>query len=295
MQQCRKALEGFEVSVCENVMPKFGVLKTEDTQKTIRSIFLRRIVQAKGLNAAAERMSGPMMPTPAAVMQAMTLLAKGTDKTPGIGELIGVDVGGATTDIYSIAEGMPRQMNRVYKGLPEPYVKRTVEGDIGMRYSIEGVLAAAGAQRLAELSGLSPERVEALVQLLAHNTQTLPEHDTELEMLDYAVASMAVQTAVMRHAGTLDGNVYDARTDLRAERKGSERGAQGRRDGGSLIHSQRARQIARFACCDPAAPASLRPKKADIILDKRYILAAMGLLAQSEPEIALQIMKEEIN
>ena len=89
MQQCRKALEGCEVSVCENVMPKFGVLKTEDTQKTIRSIFLRRIVQAKGLSAAAEQMSGPMMPTPAAVMQAMTLLAKGTDKTPGIGELIG--------------------------------------------------------------------------------------------------------------------------------------------------------------------------------------------------------------
>ena len=111
MQQCRKALEGCEVSVCENVMPKFGVLKTEDTQKTIRSIFLRRIVQAKGLSAAAEQMSGPMMPTPAAVMQAMTLLAKGTDKTPGIGELIGVDVGGATTDVYSIAEGMPRQMN----------------------------------------------------------------------------------------------------------------------------------------------------------------------------------------
>ena len=295
MQQCRKALEGFEVSVCENVMPKFGVLKTEDTQKTIRSIFLRRIVQAKGLNAAAEQMSGPMMPTPAAVMQAMTLLAKGTDKTPGIGELIGVDVGGATTDVYSIAEGMPRQMNRVYKGLPEPYVKRTVEGDIGMRYSIEGVLAAAGAQRLAELSGLSPERVEALVQLLAHNTQTLPEHDTELEMLDYAVASMAVQTAVMRHAGTLEetytmlGQTFvQSGKDLSEVRRVVV-------TGGSLIHSQRARQIARFACCDPAAPASLRPKKADIILDKRYILAAMGLLAQSEPEIALQIMKEEIN
>ena len=56
MQQCRKALVGCEVSVCENVMPKFGVLKTEDTQKTIRSIFLRRIVQAKGLSAAAEQM-----------------------------------------------------------------------------------------------------------------------------------------------------------------------------------------------------------------------------------------------
>ena len=295
MQQCRKALEGCEVSVCENVMPKFGVLKTEDTQKTIRSIFLRRIVQAKGLSAAAEQMSGPMMPTPAAVMQAMTLLAKGTDKTPGIGELIGVDVGGATTDVYSIAEGMPRQMNRVYKGLPEPYAKRTVEGDIGMRYSIEGVLAAAGAQRLAELSGLSPERVETLVQLLAHNTQTLPEHDTELERLDYAVASMAVQTAVTRHAGTLEetytmlGQTFvQSGKNLCEVRKVVV-------TGGSLIHSQRARQIARFACYDPASPMSLRPKKADIILDKHYILAAMGLLSQREPEIALQIMKEEIN
>ena len=292
MQQCRKALEGCEVSVCENVMPKFGVLKTEDTQKTIRSIFLRRIVQAKGLSAAAEQMSGPMMPTPAAVMQAMTLLAKGTDKTPGIGELIGVDVGGATTDVYSIAEGMPRQMNRVYKGLPEPYAKRTVEGDIGMRYSIEGVLAAAGAQRLAELSGLSPERVETL---LAHNTQTLPEHDTELERLDYAVASMAVQTAVTRHAGTLEetytmlGQTFvQSGKNLCEVRKVVV-------TGGSLIHSQRARQIARFACYDPASPMSLRPKKADIILDKHYILAAMGLLSQREPEIALQIMKEEIN
>ena len=240
-------------------------------------------------------MSGPMMPTPAAVMQAMTLLAKGTDKTPGIGELIGVDVGGATTDVYSIAEGMPRQMNRVYKGLPEPYAKRTVEGDIGMRYSIEGVLAAAGAQRLAELSGLSPERVETLVQLLAHNTQTLPEHDTELERLDYAVASMAVQTAVTRHAGTLEetytmlGQTFvQSGKNLCEVRKVVV-------TGGSLIHSQRARQIARFACYDPASPMSLRPKKADIILDKHYILAAMGLLSQREPEIALQIMKEEIN
>ena len=141
----------------------------------------------------------------------------------------------------------------------------------------------------------TPERVEALVQLLAHNTQTLPEHDTELEMLDYAVASMAVQTAVMRHAGTLEetytmlGQTFvQSGKDLSEVRRVVV-------TGGSLIHSQRARQIARFACCDPAAPASLRPKKADIILDKRYILAAMGLLAQSEPEIALQIMKEEIN
>ena len=226
MQQCRKALEGCEVSVCENVMPKFGVLKTEDTQKTIRSIFLRRIVQAKGLSAAAEQMSGPMMPTPAAVMQAMTLLAKGTDKTPGIGELIGVDVGGATTDVYSIAEGMPRQMNRVYKGLPEPYAKRTVEGDIGMRYSIEGVLTAAGGTFRAFAGAGGDARAAARAQ---YADAAGARHGTGTARLRSCLHGRAdCRDAPRRYARR---NVYDARTDLRAERKGSERGAQGRRDG----------------------------------------------------------------
>ena len=39
-------------------------------------------------------------------------------------------------------------METVYKGLPEPYVKRTVEGDIGMRYSIHGIVEAAGMERV---------------------------------------------------------------------------------------------------------------------------------------------------
>lgn len=106
---------------------------------------------------------------------------------------------------------------------------------------------------------------------------------------------MAVQTAVTRHAGTLEetytmlGQTFvQSGKNLCEVRKVVV-------TGGSLIHSQRARQIARFACYDPASPMSLRPKKADIILDKHYILAAMGLLSQREPEIALQIMKEEIN
>lgn len=38
------------------------------------------------------------------------------------------------------------------KGLPEPYIKRTVEGDIGMRYSIRGIVDAAGIKTIAELA-----------------------------------------------------------------------------------------------------------------------------------------------
>ena len=115
------------------------------------------------------------------VLQAMELLANGCDGEPGIGELIAVDVGGATTDVYSIAEGMPEHMNTVYKGLPEPYAKRTVEGDIGMRYSIRGIVDAAGADRLSSLSGLSGERIAQLVEMLTQHPDAIPGGDEELE------------------------------------------------------------------------------------------------------------------
>ncbi|MBR6825659.1 MAG: glutamate mutase L, partial [Oscillospiraceae bacterium] len=121
-RQCSRILSeaGYEVHVCPNVMPKFGVLKIEDTQTKIREIFLDRIVQAKGLSKATDLLSDIMMPTPAAVLQAVELLSQGCEDETGIGDLVAVDVGGATTDVYSVADGMPEHMNTVYKGLPEP-------------------------------------------------------------------------------------------------------------------------------------------------------------------------------
>ena len=161
-RECEKILHGCDLHVCPNVMPKFGKLEIEPTQKKIREIFLDRIIQAKGLSRVTDLLSDIMMPTPSAVLSAMELLSKGTDGESGIGELVGVDVGGATTDVYSIADGMPEHMNTVYKGLPEPYAKRTVEGDIGMRYSIQGIVDAVGINRISELSGLTAERALAL-------------------------------------------------------------------------------------------------------------------------------------
>ncbi|WP_312643437.1 methylaspartate mutase accessory protein GlmL, partial [Hydrogenoanaerobacterium sp.] len=169
-RECQRILQGRQTYLCENVMPKFGVLNIEPVQNQIREIFLQRIVEAKGLSKANELVSGILMPTPAAMLKAMTLLADGCEGENGIGELIGVDVGGATTDIYSVANGMPAKANTVYKGLPEPYAKRTVEGDIGMRYSIHGIVEAAGIARVSELSGIPVGRAAELVDYLAEHT-----------------------------------------------------------------------------------------------------------------------------
>ena len=293
-RECERILAGHEVHLCENVMPKFGVLNIEPARKKIREIFLNRIIQAKGLSKAAELINGILMPTPSAVMRAMHLLAAGCEGESGIGDLIAVDVGGATTDIYSMADGMPQDASTVYKGLPEPFDKRTVEGDIGMRYSVRGIVEAAGIQRICQLSQLSRARVEELLAMLNEHKDMIPESGSDLEKLDFALASIAIETAVSRHAGTMEetytlmGLTYvQSGKDLRHVRQIII-------TGGSLIRTARTGEIAAHALASPAAPMSLRPLKAEIYVDRKYILAAMGLLSEYEPQIALRIMKKEL-
>ena len=293
-RECARILEGCETYICPNVMPKFGVLKIEETQKQIRQIFLNRIVQAKGLSAAAELLDDIMMPTPSAVLQAMELLSQGCEGESGIGELVAVDVGGATTDIYSIADGMPEHMNTVFKGLPEPFAKRTVEGDIGMRYSIQGIVDAAGLTRVSQLAGLSEARTTELVEYLKSNTETVPNGDPELEALDFALASMAIEEAVARHAGTIEETYTMMGQTYVQEGKNLTKVRQIVVTGGSLIHTKRTEQIAAYALYSPAQPASLRPRQADVWVDRTYIMAAMGLLSTHYPRTALRIMKKEL-
>lgn len=291
---CRRILEGTHpVSVCENVMPRFGEINIEPTQSRIREIFLERIVSAKGLTQAANLASGIVNPTPAAVMQAIRLLAEGTENEDGIGELIAVDVGGATTDVYTVCDGRPTRANTVFKGLPEPYAKRTVEGDIGMRYSIGGIVDAAGIGRIAELSGLKPMACEKRIEHLKAHTDEVPT-DEASEHLDYALASMAIDTAVGRHAGKIE-EVYtlmgagfvQTGKDLTNIRRIVV-------TGGSLIHTKRTEEIAAHALLGAEAPDSLRPQHARVLVDRSYILASMGLLSEVYPETALHIMKQSL-
>lgn len=291
--ECEELLENWETHVCENVMPKFNELNIEPAQQEIRQIFLNRIIQAKGLSKASELISGILMPTPAAMMAAMQLLAEGTESESGIGELAAIDLGGATTDVYSIADGRPVQANTIVKGLMEPYAKRTVEGDIGMRYSIWGIVEAAGIARVSSLSGIDVDRAEEMIRFLSENTEQLP-NDEEWERLDFALASLAVETAMTRHAGTLEP-VY---TPMGLAYSQAGKDLTGVRNivitGGAIIHTKRTGEIAAHSLQDPNYPGSLRPARAEFLVDRNYILAAMGLLGQYYPDTALKIMKKEL-
>ena len=234
------------------------------------------------------------MPTPAAVLNAMELLSKGTNKgEPGIGDLIGIDVGGATTDIYSMAEGAPERNNTVIKGIPEPFAKRTVEGDIGMRYSAAGIAQAAGTSAIENLSGLDGDRVWELLDYISSETSAMPTDD-DLKSLDFALASLAVKIGTGRHAG-ISEKVYTPLGEAFMQ-QGKDLTTVNKIivTGGSLIHNDKVKEIASQALYSFDEVDSLRPLEAEILVDKKYILSAMGLLGQYEPDIALRIMRKEL-
>ena len=291
---CKEILKDKNVFICENVMPQLEQPNVEPAQKQIREIFLQEIVKAKGLSDAEKLIGDILMPTPSAMLTAMKLFAKGTRHEEGIGDLVGVDLGGATTDIYSMCQGLPAQSGTVLKGLRETYAKRTVEGDIGMRYSIKGIVEATDIDRVCEISGLSERRAEELIEYLSVHTDVVPNGDEELIMLDKALASLAIETAVTRHAGHLEqyftpmGITYmQMGKDLTQVKKVIV-------TGGALIRTEKTAEIAEYALYNEMQAMSLKPKKADILVDRKYILAAMGLLSTNYPETALRIMKKEL-
>jgi uncharacterized protein (TIGR01319 family) len=285
------ALSGSDklVTYSPNVMPEFGRLELDPVNERIRELFISRIMDAKGISRASDIIGGVLMPTPAAVLEAAKLLADGAHirfgAEPGLGELLLVDVGGATTDVYSIAEGSPRDGVHLL-GLREPYAKRTVEGDLGLFHNLD-TLAAITADTLPDGERADFDRgVETLRAGLSATRGDVPER------YQTALARAAVRTAVYRHAGrvepvrTSDGEVWIQRgKDL-----GGVRLVIGA--GGPLAFSSDPLGALEGAAADGASPETLAPRAPRYMLDRRYILFAVGLLAQSEPAKALRIAKK---
>lgn len=283
-----------EVRLCENVMPEFNVLNIEPARMLIREIFLERIIRAKGLTKVQELVEGILMPTPSAVLNAAHYLSVGFEDEKGVGDLMVVDVGGATTDVYSINDGSPNMAGVILKGLPEPFEKRTVEGDLGVRYNAATLLDTAGVGNIAVRSGLTREEVVYSTGLVNENPGILPSDNEKISLLDNGLAAMAVRLATERHAGSIDteytpcGSVY--------VQTGKDMGRVGRiiGTGGPVINCSNPENILKEAMFDEANPGVLKPKKAEFYIDKKYILAAMGLLCVKYPEIAVRIMKKEL-
>lgn len=291
--KCKNILKNKETYVVENVMPQFGKLNINSAQNKIREIFLKKIIYAKGISKIDSLISEIIMPTPSAVMKSLELLSSGYEQESGIGELMAIDLGGATTDIYSIGYGNPQNSNVIYKGIEEPYVKRTVEGDIGMRYSIDGIVDYTSIDEISKILNLPKEKTLQMIEYLKNNPHIISS-EKEFINLDLVIAAKAIEIATKRHCGTRE-EIYTSNgvaylqngKDLTSIKNIIA-------TGGALIHLSDINKLIKYALYDLNQPYSLKPKKAKILVDKKYILSAMGLLSKLYPEIAIRIMKKEL-
>jgi uncharacterized protein (TIGR01319 family) len=276
---------GKNVIYTSNVMPEIGVLEVDAANDKIRDLFIARITEAKGIGDARSMIADVIMPTPAAVLEAARLLADGTAGQPGVGELLLVDVGGATTDVYSVAKGTPATGSLHVVGLPEPYAKRTVEGDLGLFHNLDTLTETVEADEMP--LGFH----EAVAAMCAEKSVPSGEEQIACHLL---LSKAAVRSAVNRHVGSLksvatpNGEVWLQRgKDL--TQVGRLVGA-----GGPICFSADPAWVLEGALFDPGLPTLLKPKAPQMLLDAHYILFALGLLAQSEPAKALALMHKYV-
>ncbi len=285
------ASRGKDHVITDNVMPEIGVLEVDKVRAIIRELFISRIIEAKGLKNAEEFIDEILMPTPTAVLAAAKLLAEGADGEEGLGELAILDIGGATTDVHSVAKGDPTEPGLVKKGLPEPYVKRTVEGDLGMRYNASTIVQVAGEGFFREDRNNSGIDLHNSVGRFARNPETLPESEED-KVLDVNLARAATRFAMERHAGRIEttygpiGPVYiQYGKDLRDLKTviGT---------GGPLIFGSAPDLIIRETLFSEDNPFSLCPRNPEFYIDREYLLYAVGLLSEKEPLKALKLGKK---
>lgn len=277
--------------ICDNVMPSLNHLNVEPAREIIRDIFMEKIVEAKGMNTAENYINGILMPTPAAVLNAGRALSEGSEDENGISDLIILDIGGATTDVHSLAEGDPTRSGVTLRGLEEPYAKRTVEGDLGMRYSAISLLEACGKKKVKKYLNNKEIDIEKECEMRHNNIKMLPEGKDEVDF-DEAMAKAATEVSMERHVGYIESTYTPMGVLFTQTGKDLTKVKYLIGTGGVIVYSDNPEAILKAGLFESEQPNYLKPEKPKLLLDKYYILSAMGLLAEENKNLAIRLMKK---
>ena len=270
-----------ELYLTENVYPKLDALNVEPTRRVIQSVFERHIVQAPGMEDIRQLVTGEIMPTPGAVMQATKLLYE------DLGDLVVLDVGGATTDVHSVTPGSEELAPlAIY---PEPLAKRTVEGDLGVYVNRHNLLSLLNLEELARELGYPLEPI-------LEDYQPLPATPQQLA-LTAKLTETAARQALERHVGRWR-HLYSAQgrqtltegKDLTAVRTLLA-------TGGALTRLPQRQKIMEDLCQLNLGGQYLfpQPHQIQIAYDHHYIMASLGVMSLSHPQAALKLLHRSLN
>lgn len=289
--------------IVENVYPRLDELNVEPLREKIQDVFSKHIVTAPGMEKVRKITSGRIIPTPAAVLRAAELLYT------VFKDIAVIDVGGATTDVHSVTNGNPEL--RIIKAAPEPFSKRTVEGDLGVFYNVDKIVESSGGK----LKGIN-------------SVPALPHKKSEIEKVK-ALTLWAARAALRRHAGEIKtiygtygksdiiegrdltavktivgtggaltrlGGGKEILSSLKADPSGKKLFPGGLSRGG-VMESLDGTNGSSMEGLKKGSIESSGPKKKtglSVYIDERYIMAAAGVISDKYPKEALNILLESI-
>ena len=272
---------GIPVFLTENVYPRLDELNIEPCRKAIQKVFEQHIVRAPGMEYIRDMVTGPILPTPGAVMEAARLLYD------EIGDLVVLDIGGATTDVHSVSEGSPEIAALATR--PEPFSKRTVEGDLGLYVNAMHLVNAIGVDELDRELSIDTETVMAAYA-------PIPATDAQVKLTE-RLCLEAGQTAIRRHAGKYRYIYLPEGRKTLTEGKDLSLVKYIVGTGGALTRLPHRQKLLRQMADMNTSGAMLYPKPGEMTLlfDRDYIMASLGVLSKAYPKEALALMRRSVD
>ena len=267
----------------ENVYPKIDDLNVEPCRKVIQDAFEQHITHAPGMEHVRDMVNGPIIPTPGAVMECTKLLYD------CLGDLIVLDVGGATTDLHSVATESDKIARIMIS--PEPKAKRTVEGDLGVYVNRMKVIESIGEEQMrkdCEKMGIDLD--ETLASYVA-----IPKTEAEFKLVE-RLTKEAVLKAVERHAGIIRYIYGPSGRSTVAEGKDLTQVKYIVGTGGALTRLPHRVEIMEEIAKHNETGMMLFPTEhAQILVDNDYIMASLGVLSKRYREAAIKLLEKSLD
>lgn len=268
-------------SAADNVLPTIGVLDPLSAREAIREVFIAHVIGGKHLSTRVDLSKWVQAATPDAVLSGVELLADGTQEHPGIGDVVVVDVGGATTDVYSVTSPDLDAPPAEREAVATMWRSRTVEGDLGVRWNAPGIVEAA---RREGFLAAADDHLSTAAEVRRADPGYLPTSPKD-RSIDRELARLAAAVALRRHARphTVGAVRYPGKDLSRVSLVVGS--------GGVLRHSPTkvSTALVKAAVVDPAG-GWRTPDDARFIVDKKYVLAAAGLISRSDTDVAMRLL-----
>lgn len=267
----------------DNVYPKIDDLNVEPCRRVIQDAFEQHITHAPGMEHVRDMVNGPIIPTPGAVMECTKLLYD------CLGDLIVLDVGGATTDLHSVATESDKIARIMIS--PEPKAKRTVEGDLGVYVNRMKVIESIGEEQMkkdCEKMGIDLEKtLESYV--------AIPKTEDEFKLVE-RLTKEAVLKAVERHAGIIRYIYGPSGRSTVAEGKDLTPVKYIVGTGGALTRLPHRVEIMQEIAKHNETGMMLFPTDhAQILVDNDYIMASLGVLSKHYREAAIRLLEKSLD